>query len=423
MLIYLLKYYIFKLAKGDLPSLLIVENMFRHIQFNWSRLYASSILKNCISKYGTKSVSAFFSSACIIEKNELLNLKRSVINANKPFHKRLIILSPPKKGMRGVLLLKYTYYFFYLSQVFDLDKLLDKYILVLEPSFSAYFNPSILYLIGRPEPIIIQASETVDYEFIENLDMNLIPIDIGANCWVDSNTFFPMSNVAKNYDIIMVSLWADFKRHYHLFEILSKCKNKDKIRVALVGLPWPKTLQDIKRIAEYYGINHCIEFFEKLSQEKVNILLNESKVYLLLSKKEGFNKSIIEAMYANTPGFLLEGFNYGQHYSYINKQTGGFIHPSKLVEFIENIDSILQTNNFSPNKWILKHMCVENSMAKLFALLSKIEKEMNIEINKEMAIKINTPDCDYRDPSYWVTYSDYYKDLKEYLHKPISRVL
>lgn len=412
---YIFQYFTIKLFKGDLPSLVILGDLFRHTQLNWCRKFAERALNKCTQNHGTKSVADFFLSTFNVDEKTLLTLRQSIIDAQRPFSKRLIILAPPEGGKKGVLLVKFTIYFFYLPHIFDLERLLKDYVLVLEPSFCGYFNPAILCLMGQPTPIIIQASEKVDYHFIESLNSNLVPIDIGANYWVDNRIFYPMKNIEKKYDIIMVALWADFKRHYHLFEAISQCKNKDKIKVCLVGMPYPYFVDYIKNIARFYNVDNCIEYSENVSQEQINLLLNKSKVCLLLSKKEGFNKSIIEAMFANTPIFLLKGFNYGQHYPYINQQTGGYIVSSKLREFIENIDSMLQSRIFSPNEWVSKHMTIEQTTAELSALLNKIENERNMKINKNLQLKINNPDCDYLDPSFWSVYSEYYKQLKLYL--------
>ena len=414
-LFYAFKYFTIKFLKGDLPALVIAGSLFRHTQLNWCRNIASRALKRCIQKHGARSVAGFFLSTFDVDEKVLRNLRQSVIDVRRPFSGRLIILAPPEEGKKGVLLVKFTIYFLYLHHIFDLGKLLEDYVLVLEPSFCGYFNPAILCLMGISDPIIVQASEKVDYQFIENLNSNLVPIEIGANYWVDRRTFYHIKDCEKKYDIIMVALWADFKRHYHLFEAISKCKNRDKIKVCMVGMPYPDSVDYIKRTAEYYNVNDCVEYFEHVPQEQVNILLNKSKICLLLSKKEGFNKSIIEAMYANTPIFILKGFNFGQQYFYINRQTGGYIVASKLYRFIEKIDSMLEIRDFDPHEWVSKNVTVEKTTAKLRALLSGIERQRNIEINKKLKWKINNPDCDYMDTLLWERYSSYYENLKDYL--------
>jgi len=106
-----------------------------------------------------------------------------------------------------------------------------------------------------------------------------------------------------------------------LFEAISKCKSRHRIKVALVGALSPGSWTKSRNRRDITGRRLSVILREG-TPVSVNRLLNKSKVYLLLSKKEGFNKAIIEAMHANIPGFMLEGFNFGYQYPYINSMTG-----------------------------------------------------------------------------------------------------
>lgn len=407
-------YCFYRLCRKEDKSLIILGNVFRHAQIDWCRICAIRILKSRIRRLERKNVADLFWKACDIDEENANVLKRSIEEGPHPFHRRLIILSPPQNCGKGVLLVKFTDNFGYFNYIFDLERISQDYVLVLEPSSSGYFNPNILFLIGRQSPIVIQTPEKVDFEFIEEISSNMAPIAIGANHWVDNRVFYPLDHAKKEYDIIMVANWGDVKRHYHLFKAVAKCKNKSDLRVALVGTPWPNALKQIQEMALYYNVDQNIDYFEKISQKEVNMLLNKSKICLLLSKKEGFNKAIIEAMFSNIPVFLLKGFNYGQHYDYINSKTGDFVEPSELTEFIENIDSVLSKGEFSPNEWVRDHMTVEKTTEKLIASLSEVEEKWDLRINKKLDRKINNPDCDYVNPALWSTYSEYYGNLKTY---------
>jgi len=187
------------------------------------------------------------------------------------------------------------------------------------------------------------------------------------------------------------------------------------MRVALVGKPWNKTLEDLKGEAAHYGVLHMIDFFEDLSQKKINELLNHSRCLFLLSKKEGFNKAIIEAMYADIPVFILEGFNYGFAYPFINENTGGFINPRELALFIRHIDDTLSRGAYSPRKWIESHISAKSSTDELVNMLHQLEKLYSIRVNKELLVKINTPEMDYYDNKAWNTVKPSMDDMKKYL--------
>jgi hypothetical protein len=413
---YLLKYFCIKAYKNDFYALIVAGSMFRHTKFDLIREMVTKYLLRTIVRHGSLKVGKELHQIVSrsISENTENEIRRSIEEeGRKPLDGRLLLLSYPINDIKGMLIVKFTEYFKYLLRIFDMGRLCKDYVIVIEPSASGYFDEDILQLLTLREPVIIEALEPVDYKFINDLGSNLIPVQIGANHWVDDRVFHPAKGTGKVYDVIMVAIWAEVKRHYHLFEGLSKTRRK--ARVALVGKPWGKTLKDIKEEAAYYGVLHMIDFFEDLSQDRVNELLNKSKCMLLLSKKEGFNKAIIEAMYADIPVFILEGHNYGFAYPFINKNTGGFINPKELDIFLQGIDDTLQNGAYSPRKWIETHVSAEASTGKLISMLYQLEKSYSIKINKELFVKINSPELDYYDKQVWSTVKPFVNDLKGYL--------
>ena len=116
------------------------------------------------------------------------------------------------------------------------------------------------------------------------------------------------------------------------------------MKVALAGYPGEYTQDEILQQARYYGVAEQIEMYERLSPEEVNLLYNRAKVNLLWSRKEGFNRAIIEGMLAGVPCIIRDQFNYGYHYSYINPQTGCFVGsgplPERLSWFVANHEQL-----------------------------------------------------------------------------------
>jgi hypothetical protein len=376
---------------------------------------ASHYLLKSIAVHGIVRVGEEFrqgAARTISEKTED-EMRRSIEQGYRLLNNRLLILSSPVDGTKGVLIVKFTESFKYVLRIFDIERLCKDYVIIVEPSAGGYFDEDILQFLSLKEPVLIQALEPVDHDFISKLRSNLIPIRIGANHWVGDRVFYPIDGVDKIYDVIMVAIWADVKRHYHLFEALSRIDKE--LKIALVGVPWGKTLEQIKEEANYYGVLHMIDFFEGLPQADINILLNRSKCFLLLSKKEGPNKAIIEAMYANIPVFILEGFNYGFPYPYINQSTGGFVNPKDLSEFLSNLDEMLKSGTYSPRKWIKAHVSAQLSTEELIDQLNLVEKEYQMKINKELFVKINTPELDYYDKQAWGAVKPSMTDLKRYL--------
>jgi hypothetical protein len=413
-IIYILSIYILIFFKKNLYYILSTGKLFRHTNFEIFRNFSISILKQTIRKTGYENFSNEILSYSLyhINNQKLENLKESIIRCQDDiFHKRLLILSHPIYGHKGVIIIKFTDYFKYFIALFDTDRLSKDYVLIVEPSWAGYFDEDFLCLSASKMDIIVQSPEPVDYQFVKMLNHNLWPVEVGSNWWVDKRIFFPMPNVKKKYDIIMVSNWADVKRHYHLFECLSKSKNRT-LKVALVGKPWPKSIFEIKNEALYYGVEKKIDFFENISQRQLNILYNKSRCHLLLSKKEGVNKAIIEAMYSDIPSYILEGFNYGHRYSYINSLTGGFI--SSLNYFLDNFNNYINGSQ-SPFEWVNSNLSPYRANMKFIEIFNTIEKNKNILINKNLALKVNIPEMQYTDSTYWDSYHHYYKNLSSFL--------
>ncbi len=414
---YLLYYLYVRILKGRVEAILVTGKIFRHTQFPWIRRAATrSLLEKC-KRYGTRHLGEEFLMLAgeRLSQEAITKLSRSIVDEeDRPFDRRLLILSPPLGNQKGVLIIKFTDYFKSFLAVFDMENLCRDYVAVFEPSYSGYFDEDILCLLSVPGPVVIEASEREDCRFIESLRSDIYPVEAGANWWVDDRVFTPLDDLSKEYDITMVAIWADFKRHYHLFEAMSKARVKRKI--ALVGKPWEMTKGDIEDEARYYGVFDQFDFYEGLPQGEINLLLNKSRCLILLSKKEGFNKSIIEGMYAGVPVFILEGHNYGEKYRYINEETGGYIRKGGLASFLDDLDEILKKyKNRSPGRWIRNNVSPEIATQKLVEVMKRIESEQSIGINSRLEIKVNTPEMDYYDPEARKRMRDSYRALKKYL--------
>src|SRR5262249_32084282 len=96
---------------------------------------------------------------------------------------------------------------------------------------------------------------------------------------------------------------------------------------------------------------------------EVNRQLCRAKVNLLWSRKEGFNRAIIEGMCAGVPCIMREGFNFGHHYDYINAKTGCFSSerdlPDRILWMIRNAEQ------FAPRDWVLANMSCQRATAVL----------------------------------------------------------
>lgn len=256
---------------------------------------------------------------------------------------------------KGILIIKYSYYFPIFLKFFNAELVATHYHIVLEPSWAGYFDLSILSFCTLSQPVFVMTYEERDKKFIETLDCNLKTIDVGPNWWVDFENFKP-EPLVRDIDVIMIASWSSFKRHYFVLKAFVELKKSIKdynLKAVFVGYDGDISLKLVKKIVAHFDLNDNIEFYEHIPTEQVANLLKRSKVNLLWSRFEGNNRSIIEGLFCDTPVVLKKGHNFGYTYPYINSQTGLFATEAELPIVLENI--INHKITFSPRNYVLRH--------------------------------------------------------------------
>lgn len=299
---------------------------------------------------------------------------------------RVLIVKSHQDDEKGVIILDYSYVFPLFIKLFDIERIISKYYLVLEPSWSGYCTLEILSYATLSCPVFVQAAEPHDAVFIDSLKSNLISVPISANWWVDHRIFRPDATVKKEIDLIMVAAWSGFKRHWSFFQCLYQMRKKGKcLKVCLVGYPHDYTMANIAAVAEKVGVLDQIEFYERLSPPEVAKQLNRAKALVLWSRREGFNRAIIEAMLTDIPVILREGFNYGYHYPYINDKTGLY---ATEESFEKNIDFILKNLRFfSPREWIMTNMTCQHATTILQQRIRDTTEKIGDRWSRDLVVK------------------------------------
>lgn len=280
---------------------------------------------------------------------------------------RTVILKDPVYGdtdiiEKGVCLIKFTATFGDIFRNLDLLELEKSFNIVLEPSWAGYCLPEILSWATLKNNVIVQSSDISDRRLLNLIDTNLKPVPFGSSDWVDPGIFYELKNEEKKYDVICIANFSSMKRPYVLVKVLHKLKSKGiELKAALVCASWGNARTEIMDLIHSYNLGNNLEIFESVGQNKLNLLLNRSKVNLLLSLKEGSNRVIFEGFFAGTPGIVLQE-NVGVNKSYLNSKTGACIKerdlPKTLVHFSKNwVDydvRLWAMENISPNKTIRK---------------------------------------------------------------------
>lgn len=293
---------------------------------------------------------------------------------------------------KGALLLKFNRPFHTFRHCVDVVSVLQHYVLILEPGWSGYANFNILYFTRFTDhPIIVMSPEKRDYQFLERLGTNLIPVSFGPGDWVNPSIFRPLEGQEKLYDAVMVARWALFKRHHVLFRALRDLRDPS-FQVALVGLPPPGDQKEVDLLIDAYGVGDNVSLFGWLSQEEVNKILNQSKVNILLSLQEGGNRCLFEGFFAGVPGLALKN-NVGIPKDYFTPQTG------KLISEIDLGRELLyfreHWHEFDPRTWAEANIAPQVTTSKLNCLLKDLAVRRGEEWTQDIAAKCNCPNLKY----------------------------
>jgi glycosyltransferase involved in cell wall biosynthesis len=315
------------------------------------------------------------------------------------FRKFVLVLKAPRCDgdrvvERGVLLLKNTERLDFFRRCMSMASVLKDYTLVLEPSWSGYANPKLLAFDSyRDRPVVVMSPCRADYEFLERLNSRLRPISIGASDWVDPRVFRPLASPDKRFDAVVIARWNWVKRHHLLLRALRRIADPS-YRVALVSLN-VKGDQDrsaILSLIDRYDLARQVTVFEDLVPARVNEILNQAKVNVLLSRQEGSNRSLFEGFFAGVPGLAFAN-HIGIPLDHFTTQTGRLIAqdelPDALLYFREH------WAKFDPRPWAMANIAPEVTTARLNLFLRQLARESAEPWTQDIVAKCNRPGLYY----------------------------
>ena len=328
----------------------------------------------------------------------------------------LMIVKPhdPATGERGAAFVMYTEGIAALPAVFDLPRLAARYALLLEPSWWGYQDARFLPYLGRDAEVVVLAQSRPDFEFIGWLGENLVPVRLGAGDWADPDSFRPREGRERSFDVVMVSAWDPFKRHEVLFRALRRLRRDRGLRLttALVGYPLRWDAARIGRMLRRYGLEADTRIFERVPHARVAEIVADSKLMVLLSKREGANRAIYESMFCDTPVVVYRhhrGVNLDHVAAEVGRLAGDEDLPEVLAEVLEHRD------RFHPRRWALENTGWRLSTERLNALLRERARSRQEPWTRDLEGRKNAPNLGYADPSASGRLAAAYDALKECL--------
>jgi glycosyltransferase involved in cell wall biosynthesis len=315
-------------------------------------------------------------------------------------------------GEKGVILVKYTYGVRRLAAMFDLTKLASHYSLVLEPSWGGYQDTTFLLFLGSDLDVLVQSPWRKDWEFIEGLESNLGGIRLGAGDWIDPGAFQPLDRPIRTYDLVMVSAWSRVKRHDELFRTLAELKRNGRpYKVALIGYAWEWTRDHIEHLMRRHGVSDCCTVFEKIPQAEVGRIVADSRAYILLSRREGANKALYEALFCNTP-VIVYRHHRGVNTDHVTEQVGVLFEKDCLADAIRRVLDGPQT--FRPREWALQNTGYTNSSRILNEALRERSLRRGFPWTVDIDEKKNAPNLRYAQAGLYRKYEEEYAELAPY---------
>jgi len=305
---------------------------------------------------------------------------------------------------KGLIVITFTKTFSYFLRRIDLEAMSNHFIFVLEPSWSGYADPDILGFVGRLNNVLIESSAVEDRAFLNCFPETFIPVSFGASDWVDIDIFQSL-NVEKKYDSIYIANTNPIKRVKRYLDAIKNivAAGNEAYVGCLVCAAWGGAEKLILEMVKDYDLKNNIVLKFSLSREEVIESLNQSKVNILLSYKEGSNRSLFEAIFCNIPVICLSE-NVGVNKGYINEFTGLLIPNEDLESSLLWIkDNYTQ---FSPRDWALKNISPEATTEKLHQLIVNRFNIKNNDLMSDIYIKTNNPEVSY--------FRRHYLDHKKY---------
>ncbi|AEE24152.1 glycosyl transferase group 1 [Glaciecola sp. 4H-3-7+YE-5] len=300
----------------------------------------------------------------------------------------ITVLKNPTENEKGALIINYSYYFPLFLRFFDIEKIAKYFNVILEPSWAGYCEENILAFTLVDAPIFLQVYEKRDKRFIDKLQSNIIPIEVGPSWFINHKNFVPPVKGNRDIDVLMVAAWANFKRHGAFFKAIKPLvESRPDLAITLVGYPVDMDKEQILELAALNDIEKNIEIFEWITPQEVSALQKRAKLNVLWSKFEGNNRAIIEGMFCGTPVIMRKGHNYGEQYDFINSLTGYFADEINFKETYEKV--IARYDEMDPNSYVMQNRNCIVGTEKMSEAIASYEKEQGRQWTKGLDVKVN----------------------------------
>lgn len=317
-------------------------------------------------------------------------------------------------GEKGVIMLKYTQSLWRFPAMFDVAALASRYAFVLEPSSWGYEDPGFFLYVGADMDVVVQSPWGRDYEFITQLESNLHGVRIGAGDWVDPQIFSSNKQPqARRFDVVAVSAWSALKRHEDLFRAAAVLKTAGReLQIALIGYPVDWTQDKIRQLARKYDIEPQCTIYEAVPQSVVADVVGDSRLYVLMSRREGANRALYEALWCDTPVAVFDSHR-GVNTDIVRGAVGTLYDADGLAAAIMRV--LDDPDRYHARQWAEQNTGYRNSTTALNVTLKRISEARGLPWTEDIAEKLNAPDMLYANPLDVERFAEEYESLRPFL--------
>lgn len=278
----------------------------------------------------------------------------------------LLLKEPGDGGEKGVVYCSFEFNWMKLLAAPDARRFFSDYLLVGASSWSPPDHAAFASLQGMSDdPAFIGISNAADIAPYSMWEPSIYPLPIMASDWIDPDMYRPLPANERTTDILMVSHFSQWKRHWLLFEALRDMPRN--LRVVLIGRDAPgRTEADLRREARAFGVHQELDIRKKLEIDEVSVEQSKARLTLAFSKREGSCVSVAESLFADTPVAMMSDAHIGSR-AYINSATGRLVRRRRLSAQLESM--LEEGASFSPREWALANITAKDTSVRLNDIL------------------------------------------------------
>jgi glycosyltransferase involved in cell wall biosynthesis len=303
---------------------------------------------------------------------------------------KAVILKPQvSEREKGVLFISFGNQWVRLLGLPNLEELVRSYILVLAPGWSPPHDlVNYVFPKAYPDPVFSLISNRRDLEFLPRLSERYRVVPLYASSWVNPDFFRPKPFPERDIDIIMVANFSRIKRHFAFFKVLRKLP--PHLNVVLIGQDQDgRSADTIYKEAQYYNVHKRLTILRNVPYRGVAEALCQSRVSLILSRREGSCVVVAESLFANTPVGMLADAHVGSR-AFINESTGCLFGRGDWSGRLR--DFLARAAEYAPREWAERNISCHGSTAILNDTIKSHMRDTGQEWTQDIAPLCWCPD-------------------------------